>query len=69
MQSLLELCCSTALNEDPKMEEKITEQAAVTPVAPPESRWGVKLFIATLVGLLLFFWWLLIYSGGVELHH
>ena len=31
--------------------------------------WGGKLFVVTLVAVLAFFWWLLIYSGGVELHH
>jgi len=31
--------------------------------------WGPKLFIATLVILLAFFWWLLIYSGGVTVQH
>lgn len=50
------------------MEEKSTKQGAAPPVAQ-EGRWGVKLFVATLVGLLVFFWWLLVYSGGVELHH
>jgi len=31
--------------------------------------WGPKLFIATLVAVLAFFYWLLIYSGGVTVHH
>jgi len=31
--------------------------------------WGGKLFVVTLLAVLAFFWWLLIYSGGVELHH
>ena len=31
--------------------------------------WGPKLFWATLVVVLVFFWWLLIYSHGVEVHH
>ncbi len=31
--------------------------------------WGPKLFIATFVGIMLFFYWLLIYSGGVVVHH
>lgn len=34
-----------------------------------KSAWGLKLFFATLVGLLVFFYWLLIYSGGVVPHH
>ncbi|MCU7931910.1 MAG: hypothetical protein KZQ90_14000 [Candidatus Thiodiazotropha sp. (ex Codakia rugifera)] len=36
----------------------------------PKSRsWGSKLFIAVLVVILAFFYWLLIYSGGVTVHH
>ena len=31
--------------------------------------WGKKLFFATLVAILGFFYWLLIYSGGVTVHH
>ncbi len=35
----------------------------------PASRWGQWLFYGVLVSILVFFWWLLIYSGGVVLHH
>ena len=31
--------------------------------------WGPKLFIGILVAILVFFYWLLIYSGGVTVHH
>lgn len=31
--------------------------------------WGPSLFLVTLAVVLVFFWWLLIYSGGVEVHH
>ena len=31
--------------------------------------WGPKLFLGVLVAVLLFFYWLLIYSGGVTVHH
>ncbi len=31
--------------------------------------WGAKLFYVTLIAMLVFFWWLLIYSGGVTIHH
>ena len=31
--------------------------------------WGPKLFFGTLAALLLFFYWLLIYSGGITVHH
>ncbi len=34
-----------------------------------QSNWGVKLFVGTLLTLALFFWWLLIYSGGVVVDH
>lgn len=33
------------------------------------SNWGPKLFVGVLIGILLFFYWLLIYSGGVTVHH
>ncbi|MDH3355193.1 MAG: hypothetical protein OEL79_08280 [Chromatiales bacterium] len=36
---------------------------------PQKSSWGPKLFTATLVGILIFFWWVLIYSGGIVVHH
>ncbi|MCU7810328.1 MAG: hypothetical protein KZQ77_03715 [Candidatus Thiodiazotropha sp. (ex Notomyrtea botanica)] len=38
----------------------------------PETKsasWGPKLFIAVLLALLAFFYWLLIYSGGVTVYH
>ena len=35
----------------------------------PGSNWGKKLFLGTLVAVLGFFYWLLIYSGGVTVHH
>jgi hypothetical protein len=31
--------------------------------------WGPKLFLGVLVAVLVFFWWLLIWSGGVDPHH
>ncbi|MES9899675.1 MAG: hypothetical protein ABW148_11710 [Sedimenticola sp.] len=31
--------------------------------------WGPKLFFGTLVAILGFFYWLVIYSGGVVVHH
>ena len=31
--------------------------------------WGGKLFVGTLIAVLAFFWWLVIYSGGVVVHH
>ena len=37
--------------------------------AQNKSNWGGKLFFATLFAVLIFFWWLLIYSGGVARNH
>ena len=34
-----------------------------------EVTWGPKLFAGVLVAILVFFYWLLIYSGGVTVHH
>lgn len=34
-----------------------------------ESSWGKKLFFGVLIAILAFFYWLLIYSGGVTVHH
>ena len=31
--------------------------------------WGPKLFFGVLVAVLVFLYWLLIYSGGVTVHH
>lgn len=31
--------------------------------------WGPRLFWIVLVLILVFFWWVLIYSGGVTPHH
>ncbi|MEW8305610.1 MAG: hypothetical protein G8D66_08365 [gamma proteobacterium symbiont of Ctena orbiculata] len=36
---------------------------------PDSATWGPKLFIAVLIALLAFFYWLLIYSGGVTIDH
>lgn len=32
------------------------------------SNWGAWLFFVTLLAVLVFFWWLLIHSGGVAGH-
>jgi hypothetical protein len=34
-----------------------------------EVTWGPKLFAGAFVAVLVFFWWLLIYSHGVTPHH
>ena len=34
-----------------------------------KTTWGPRLFLAVLVGGLVFFWWLAIYSHGVVPHH
>ncbi|MEE8428531.1 MAG: hypothetical protein V3S33_03400 [Gammaproteobacteria bacterium] len=33
------------------------------------SNWGTRFFLGTLFAVLVWFWWLLIYSGGVGGHH
>ena len=38
------------------------------PAGNGERGWGRRLFFGTLVGVLGFFYWLLIYSGGVAGH-
>jgi len=50
---------------DGAMRDKDPRQQQ-TPSAPS---WGPLLFIATLVFVLAFFYWLLIYYGGVSVHH
>ena len=45
-------------------EQNISESGA-----EPKFSWGAILFSATLVAVLVFFWWLLIESGGVSGHH
>jgi hypothetical protein len=34
-----------------------------------QDSWGPKLFIGVFVVMLVFFWWLLLYSHGVTPHH
>jgi len=34
-----------------------------------ETKWGPWLFAGTLLVILVFFWWLVIYSGGVAVQH
>jgi len=51
------------------MAETPEEKEARQPTSEKESNWGPKLFIGILVAILLFFYWLLIYSGGVMVHH
>lgn len=35
----------------------------------PKPSWGPKLFVAAFLAILAFFYWLLIYSGGITVHH
>lgn len=50
------------------MTEKSDEQVEAESGSGHAS-WGPKLFIGVLVAVLGFFYWLLIYSGGVVVHH
>jgi hypothetical protein len=44
------------------------EEKEIKPAESGESNWGPKLFFGTLAAVLGFFYWLLIYSGGVTGH-
>ena len=39
------------------------------PSSDVSSSWGRTLFFVTLAASAVFFWWLLIYSHGVTVHH
>ncbi len=47
--------------ESNEQKPEITDSGSIT--------WGPKLFWGALVAILTFFYWLLIYSGGVVVHH
>ncbi|MDH3670188.1 MAG: hypothetical protein OES46_03380 [Gammaproteobacteria bacterium] len=49
------------------LEHGVRERSPTSTQA--RSNWGAKLFFAILFAVLVFFWWLLIYSGGVTGHH
>ena len=51
------------------MAETPEEKESRQPAPEKENNWGPKLFIGVLVAILVFFYWLLIYSGGVTVHH
>ena len=50
------------MNQAPNSNDKDDKNTA-------EVTWGPKLFFTTLLVILSFFYWLLIYSGGVTPHH
>ncbi len=50
--------------EPDKQKERVRWEAG-----SHEVTWGRKLFVGALVAVLAFFWWLVIYSGGVVVHH
>jgi hypothetical protein len=54
--------------------EQPTEAGATKAQGDPKSpqaeiKWGARLFFGVLIPVLVFFWWLLIYSGGVAGNH
>ncbi len=51
------------------MTNKQSMPRAVVTKTPNKSNWGVILFLVTLFAVLIFFWWLLIHSGGVSGDH
>jgi len=57
------------VRNDKKVAETDTGLSNSTSKATATSSWAPMLFWATLAGILVFFWWLLIYSHGVEIHH
>jgi hypothetical protein len=52
---------------EPNMTEE-SEQDREKPGNSGEVTWGPRLFFGTLLAVLVFFYWLLIYSGGVSGH-
>ena len=55
-------------------EDKSDDSPDDSPIAAIIKRvtapgWGPKLFLGILVLILVFFWWLLIWTGGVDPHH
>ena len=44
-------------------------KAGAEPTGKSRDTWGPKLFYGVLFAILAFFYWLLIYSGGVVVHH
>ncbi len=50
------------------MNKASDEQQPTTPDSGANT-WGPKLFWAALLAILVFFYWLLIYSGGVVVQH
>ncbi|MCU7845082.1 MAG: hypothetical protein KZQ93_14730 [Candidatus Thiodiazotropha sp. (ex Monitilora ramsayi)] len=50
------------MNKTPNQNESETP-------AKQRTSWGPKLFMLVLTALLAFFYWLLIYSGGVTVYH
>ncbi len=60
--------------DSPEAQMHPTQAATTKTQADPNSRqsevnWGARGFYGVLVSVLVFFWWLLIYSGGVVGHH
>lgn len=50
------------------MTDKQSMPRVVVAKTPNKLSWGAMLFLVTLFGVLVFFWWLLIHSGGVSGH-
>jgi hypothetical protein len=60
---------SNEFRQEMSMAEMPEEKESRQPTPAKENNWGPKLFIGVLVAILVFFYWLLIYSGGVTVHH
>ena len=51
------------------MTNKHSVSRTVVAKTPNKLSWGAMLFLVTLFVVLVFFWWLLIHSGGVSGDH
>jgi hypothetical protein len=51
------------------MTNKQSMPRTVVEKKPNKLNWGAMLFLVTLFVVLVFFWWLLIHSGGVSGDH
>jgi hypothetical protein len=60
---------SIEFRQEMSMAETPEEREAMQAASKKEQNWGPKLFVGVLVAILVFFYWLLIYSGGVTVHH
>ena len=61
--------CLLNIRQEMSMAETPEKNEAGKSAPEKGNNWGPKLFIGVLAAILVFFYWLLIYSGGVTVHH